>query len=106
MTCRRGEKKPLNTINNAKVTTLAQFSGMHVCRYTDPICSRRGNSEFVTQGDHAIRFQIPDASKANKAKERVSTAAEKIVILVRTAQDLRHCKRCILMHMMLHLSAR
>jgi hypothetical protein len=29
-----------------------------------------------------VRFWIPDASKPSKAKERVSSAAEKIVILV------------------------
>jgi hypothetical protein len=84
MTCRRGEKKPLNTINNAKVLTLAQCFGVPDCSSKDLTCSHSSSFQtVVAQGDHAIRFQIPDASKANKPKERVSSAAEKIVILVR-----------------------
>lgn len=37
----------------------------------------------MPQGDHAIRFCIPDANKPGKPKERVAAAAEKLVILVR-----------------------
>ena len=38
MTCRRGEKKPLNTINNAKVLTLTQFFGIYVRIPVYPAC--------------------------------------------------------------------
>lgn len=60
-----------------------------MCKRHDTQASGRPRKSLgevlAAQGDHAIRFCIPDANKPGKPKERVTSAAEKIVILVRCA---------------------
>ena len=56
---RRSEKKPLNAIN-------------------------KGSSNSADKA-HNVRFCVPDPNKPQKAKERISTSAEKIFVMVRTA---------------------
>lgn len=53
---RRSEKKPLNAIN-------------------------KGSSSTADK-EHAVRFCVPDPHKPQKAKERISSSAEKIFVMV------------------------
>ena len=66
---RRSEKKPLNAINKGSSSTADKV--------------------------HAVRFYVPDPKKSQKAKERISTSAEKIFVMVRPQAvmliDMRSC---------------
>ena len=62
---RRSEKKPLNAINKGSSSTADKT--------------------------HAVRFYVPDPNKAQKAKERISTSAEKIFVMVRTVFQAYAC---------------